>query len=253
MRIPMITAHSGCEGTEQDSVESILRGMELGADAVEMDVRLDDGGILRISHNKEKSEEAYKNHVALRQIFEFIRDSEIKINLDVKESNCIPSILRLAEREGLHRDRLILSGAVGIDLLFQNPTWGDRGQIFLNLEEIFKYAMFQYVSSPEDFRIIMERPWAFIKTHLTAPEDYIPWILHVYKDLPVAGVNIPQWILNSKMLESFEKEKVAVSVWTVDDMQAQKRFLSSSVRCIVNLTTRNVASAIRIRDAVKEY
>ena len=39
MRIPMITAHSGCEGTARDSLDSVECAIRLGADVVEMDIR----------------------------------------------------------------------------------------------------------------------------------------------------------------------------------------------------------------------
>ena len=35
----MITAHSGCEGTPENSLASIEKGIALGADCVEIDVR----------------------------------------------------------------------------------------------------------------------------------------------------------------------------------------------------------------------
>ena len=37
----MITAHSGCEGTGIDTMESIEKALEFGADAIEIDVRMD--------------------------------------------------------------------------------------------------------------------------------------------------------------------------------------------------------------------
>ena len=48
MNIPMITAHSGCEETEIDSMESIELALEYGADAIEVDVRVDHNKELRI-------------------------------------------------------------------------------------------------------------------------------------------------------------------------------------------------------------
>ena len=247
MKKTMITAHSGCEGTEQDSLESVRRGIELRADAVEMDVRLDSQGILRISHNQEASQEGYNGRATLQQVFDLIKPAGVKINLDVKEGVCIPLILELAERNGLSKERLILSGAVGIEQLLRNPDWGAQARIYLNLEEILKYVLFREISSPEDFCLLVERPWKFIKAPVTDPAEYVPWIVYICRALPVAGLNAPQWILSAGVLAAMERERIPLSVWTVDDIAEQKRFLQAPPPCLENLTTRNVAAAIRIR------
>ena len=44
MSAPIITAHSGCEATEIDSLDSIDKALEYGADAIEIDVRADPSG-----------------------------------------------------------------------------------------------------------------------------------------------------------------------------------------------------------------
>ena len=51
MNNPMITAHSGCEGTGIDTMESIEKALTFNADAVEIDIRMDPFGVLRISHD----------------------------------------------------------------------------------------------------------------------------------------------------------------------------------------------------------
>ena len=49
--LPYITAHSGCEGTPDNSLESVRAGVDLGADFVEVDVRLDPEGTPRLTHD----------------------------------------------------------------------------------------------------------------------------------------------------------------------------------------------------------
>ena len=57
MRVPYITAHSGCENTPRDSMDAVERAAALGADIVEMDVRRAPDGVLRISDNRIPPEE----------------------------------------------------------------------------------------------------------------------------------------------------------------------------------------------------
>lgn len=51
MRAIAITARSGCNGTPDNSMESVLTGIRLGADCVEVDVRMNEQGGLWLSHD----------------------------------------------------------------------------------------------------------------------------------------------------------------------------------------------------------
>ena len=42
----MITAHSGADGTKENSLEFVAYAMQTGADALEVDVRMGENGIL---------------------------------------------------------------------------------------------------------------------------------------------------------------------------------------------------------------
>ena len=66
---PMITAHSGCEGTARDSMESVELALALGADAIEMDIRRAPDGLLYISHDRQTGSEIESKHTleALRE------------------------------------------------------------------------------------------------------------------------------------------------------------------------------------------
>lgn len=247
MKIPYITAHSGCEGTEQDSLASVEKGIALGADIVEVDVRMDGAGTLRIAHNQEPSVEAYALHATLQQVFDRLRPTALAVNLDIKEGEHIPAILDAAAKNGFGKERLILSGAVGIERLYRNPGWGERARIFLNLEEILKYTVFPCVQSPDDFRALMETPWKFIRPRLGPYAAYVPAIVHVCRSLSAAGLNCPQWFLEEPVCAALEAWDLPVSVWTVDDTETQRRFFKDSRLPLANLTTRNVASAIRER------
>ena len=81
MKPILITAHSGCEGTAENSLESILRGIALGADCVEIDVQVDEDGRLYLSHDPLPDPgKAVSFPDALRPIAE----SGIAVNCDLK-------------------------------------------------------------------------------------------------------------------------------------------------------------------------
>ena len=75
----MITAHSGCEGTGIDTMESIEKALEFGADAIEIDVRMDPFGDLRISHDP-LSLEDYLRKNPLADVFQRVQSSSLLIN-----------------------------------------------------------------------------------------------------------------------------------------------------------------------------
>ena len=90
---PMITAHSGCEGTARDSMESVELALALGADAIEMDIRRAPDGLLYISHDRQTGSEIAKKHT-LEAVFRRIADTPMKFNCDIKSLLPSPGCLK---------------------------------------------------------------------------------------------------------------------------------------------------------------
>ena len=78
MSTPMITAHSGCEGTSDDSIASIETGIALGADCVEVDVRTGKDGSLQLSHDEIGDKTGL---ITLREAFALVRESGIAVKI----------------------------------------------------------------------------------------------------------------------------------------------------------------------------
>ena len=75
-----ITAHSGNDGTADDSLEAIDAGIRFGADAVEVDIRLDKKGVLILAHDEDPEKE-YRDHPRLAEAFDLIiRNGKIAVN-----------------------------------------------------------------------------------------------------------------------------------------------------------------------------
>ena len=84
----MITAHSGCEETPDNSIASIETAVRLGADCVEIDLRADGDGGLFLTHDMPDS---FSGLVSLETAFEAIRRGGIAVNRDLNdeiELNC---------------------------------------------------------------------------------------------------------------------------------------------------------------------
>ncbi len=130
-----ITAHSGCEGTPDNSLASIEKGIALGADCVEIDVRADQDGKLWLTHDLA---EDFSGLAALEDAFARIQKSGIAVNCDLKEYGALIPTLKLAEKYGIGPDRLIFSGSVDTALLDKEPEIARRCRVFLNSEELVR-------------------------------------------------------------------------------------------------------------------
>ena len=78
----MITAHSGCDNTPENSLEFLGKALGMEVDAVEIDVRKSRDGRLILSHDETK-EDAVSLEVAFRMAREFPKK---KVNCDLKET-----------------------------------------------------------------------------------------------------------------------------------------------------------------------
>lgn len=102
----IITAHTGCENTKENSLESITAGIKGGADAIEFDIRfLDDGTPILCHDEKDKG---IKN-VKLESAFNLLYTYAVKINLDLKETTHLDKVATLISFYNLE-DRCYFTG-----------------------------------------------------------------------------------------------------------------------------------------------
>ena len=247
MTLPMITAHSGCEDTEIDTLESINIALDCGAEAVEVDVRVDKTGKLRIAHDAVPQEE-YEKKMTLREVLKYVCDTGLLVNCDLKEQSALYKTLEEAEKFGFPANRLILSGCTSPEQLARDPELHKRGQFFLNIEEFVKFIVLYNdpLVQIDQFVQLMSDPWAYIKKHgMDIIEDYISDIVRCYKMLGATAVNMPKTLLDSVIDRTFQEADIPLSVWTVNEPELVQSCLSEKV---YNITTRKVRQAIQLRE-----
>ena len=94
-----VTAHSGCMGLPDNSLEAMEAGINAGADIVEFDLNYTAEGEPVLSHNKPAPDD---NCVTLREAFEFLaKHPGIKANVDVKSTEHLETVKPLAEETGV--------------------------------------------------------------------------------------------------------------------------------------------------------
>lgn len=248
MRIPLITAHSGCEGTPQDHMDTVELALALGTEVVEMDVRRAQDHVLRISHDALSLEE-YALKPTLEEVFRRIRDTQLKINCDVKEPGALEEIFRLAEEANLGKDRLILSGCTSPEQLARDPSLTRKATVLLNLEELLKF-FYMAEGLPgwdEEFLRLMSNPWGILRA-VPEPLDYLHFhldkIVEFAKLLQVDGINLPYWCLTDRLAEAFRESGIFFSVWTVNEPDRIRRCIRLGAG---NITTRAVRTALETR------
>lgn len=244
MRIPYITAHSGCEGTPRDSMESIEQAVRLGADIVEMDIRRAPDGVLRISHNP-LSEEEYKEKPELKTVFLRLLDTGLSLNCDIKEAPALYDALDMAASFGFDKERLILSGCTSPEQLARDPDLVRRARIYVNVEEALKFLYFRSrrTIGPAEFQQLMADPWQLLQNE-PVPEAWLEDVVQFAKFFRLQGINLPFRLLTAAFVEKMQREKVPFSVWTVNDPEKIERCVRDGAE---NITTLAVGMALEER------
>jgi len=229
MKKTLLTAHSGCENTAENSLESIQTGIALGADCVEVDVRLSQDGTLVLSHD---APETAHGLVTLAEAFGKLPDS-VSVNCDLKQPDALYPTLELAQRCGIERDRLIFSGSVPIAQLQRDASIARRCRIFLNSEEICRFLM-------NDPSVSREAQAAFFMQNMEFIADFM-------KKLGAEALNAPYLYVSDEAIAALRRLGVELSLWTVNDADTLRHLLEKD---ILNITTRCVQTALELRSQV---
>ncbi|MBO5936438.1 MAG: glycerophosphodiester phosphodiesterase [Clostridia bacterium] len=178
-----VTAHTGCEGTADNSLEAIETGYLSGADIVEFDVHFNSEGEPVLAHDY-----AADDSVKLRDAFEFIAKCEgLRVNVDCKTTDNLKAITAIAEECGV-KDRIFYTG---IEVKNVKTVKADTPEI--------EY----YLNTKID------------KTRIN-DEHYIRSLVTLTKAVDARGLNIHFSNASKKMVKIFHSEGLEVSVWTVN-------------------------------------
>lgn len=228
MNKTMITAHSGCEGTPDNSMASVEAAIRVGADCTEVDVHLDGEGKLWLIHDTPVT---YEGLVSLDEALTPILESGIGVNCDLKHSEALYPTLALAEGRGLPRAQLFLSGSVPVQMLLDDPEIVRRARVLLNIECLLEYMM-------PDFARNWQSSFDFAAAHLDE-------LCALIKKLGVEAVNAPYKYFPAALREAMEAQGIAFSLWTINDESRLPEYLSKN---LLNITTRIPSAALRLRD-----
>ncbi len=232
----LITAHSGCNNTLPNTLESIIVGMESGADFVEVDVRSTKDGLPVLFH-----EDFVKtiDHGAVRicdftlselngliktdskvknQITEIITfDDAISVakefggllNVDIKDDSCIVPMVK-AVREADMVDSIVITGceyARAASLKKNYPEF----QVLLNLNEDLLHNGEKSVSKIADEICMMA-----VKASC-------------------CGINIEFTYLSDELIQAARKRYLPISIWTLTDRNNLDDYLNMGLYSITTM------------------
>ena len=207
----MLTAHSGCENTEMNSLAYLKKAQEVRPDAIEVDVRVNSDGMAVLDHSGGAA-----TPVPFRQACMTVAGTRIMINADLKQKGIEEVVLQTALSCGLDSGDLIFTGSLA-DPAGMSRRIGDAC-VFAN---------------PEEFD-----PAFYHRTDEEEVRESASQVLSAVRACGFDTVNINyRYCTDEFMFACFEKG-VRISLWTVDDENAAKRFLAGRyASLIVNITT----------------
>lgn len=209
----LITAHSGCDGTPDNSLEFLSHALQCGADALEVDVRAAPDGTLYLSHDQTDSA-----CPLLTQAFQMLRSSPMQINCDLKQPGLEEAVLALARKWNV-AGQLLFSGSVSTEQMMQNAEV--RSRTLLNVRPIF----------PAEGAASAERQ--------------LEELVRTCRACGASVINVSYEMCTDPVLKRLREEQIGVSAWTVNDEAAARRLLNQG---IYNITSRRPGMVLALRE-----
>lgn len=196
------TAHTGCENTEDNSLEAIKKGYESGAYIVEFDLNFTSDGEAVLSHDEAKG-----RCVTLDEAFGLVAKLPgLRANVDCKSVIDLKAVTALAEKHGIS-DRFFYTG------IFEQDVSAVKDQT----PEIVYWLNFN------------------VNKIKNKNEKYILSLAEKVRQLGAVGLNINHKNCSKQLVKVFHREGLLVSIWTVN----KKRHMYRAIKLGVdNITTR---------------
>ena len=197
-----VTAHTGCEGTDDNSLEAIRKGYESGADIVEFDLNFTADGSPVLAHD-----EAVEGSPTVDEAFALIAELEgLYVNVDCKKTDNLTEVVAIAEKYGI-KDRIFYTGIEEKDVNAVN-TQTPEVTYWLNVDvSKAKKSDTQYINSLCD-KVIK---------------------------CGAVGINLNHKSCSEELIRVFRERGLLVSIWTVNNEYDMVKALGLGAD---NITTR---------------
>lgn len=212
----LLIAHAGCENTEIGSFESLDAAFSSDADLFEIDLR-EDSGVVYYYHNP-LDLKILDRYIKFSQILDLFENNQKKIMIDLKSEMTHDFVIdMLVARKMDHRS--YFSGLLPLSNLKKS-----RAFYCINAETTGVVSSGERITSQKAAALA---DYYFGKTAIN-----------------LTGLNVNYETLTDESVEIFQKRKVPIWLWTVDDLKSVEHFLSIEVAAI---TTNRINEACQIK------
>lgn len=197
------TAHTGCMGTKENSLESMQKGIENGANIVEFDVHFTKDGAPVLSHDAPKG-----NNLSIDEAFDFLSNNEdVKANVDMKSVHNMTAVREAAIKKGV-MNQIFFTGI--------NDNFVE--EIKTNCNDIDYYLNVN------------------VDKKKNADPEYLESLVAKVKDAGAIGINLNYKKASKELVDYFHANDLLVSIWTVDKKKDMYKVIGMAPD---NITTRN--------------
>lgn len=201
----MLTAHSGSDHYQDNSLEFIEAALKVEVDCFEIDCRQATDGTLYLNHDEATDFDAFLTLPEAYALMAKSSNHTTMINVDCKEEPVGRMALDLAEEYGV-LNRVVLSGTLNLD----DFTPEEMNHLFYNLENIIPWDPLKL---DENFETVAQKLSQYglrvVQTHFSAASE--------------------------AMLEVLSRNHLKLSVWTVNEVEEIDRLFD--LGCL-NVTSR---------------
>lgn len=199
-----ITAHTGAFNTPDNTLESVQAAIDNNVDVFEIDVRQRPDSTVVMSHDIVVSN---TGGVEVSEAFNMLKDTDIRLNLDIKETKCLKALHDLLVDYGM-LDRVFLTGIES----FQTDS------VIENCPDVDYYINY----TPSRIKIFSE--------------DYQVKLIKMLDEKGAVGINCNHRYASLTLSNVLHDNGYKLSVWTVDKRREMKRSLVNKPD---NITTHN--------------
>lgn len=187
----LITAHSGCDHTPDNSIAFVRHALLEKLDALEVDVWQKEGKLI-LSHD----EPVDMNHPSLEEVFLLVKEhGTMMVNCDLKEKGLEEAVYELAKRCGMEK-RIFFSGEVRLSIHEWMPEMD--GRVLINAENLI-HDVYEH---GEKFR----------------DEDCME-LIRLCNQYGFGVINVNYRFATDYFVEVAKRENVGISFWTVTDKE----------------------------------
>ncbi len=189
-----ITAHAGAFNTEENSLESVQAAIDNNVEVFEIDVRRRLNGDIVMNHDIVVTN---YDGIELNEVFSMLQDTDINLNLDIKETKVLDELYDLLEEYGLV-DRTVLTGLETSNIEALKESKCANIPYYLNYQ-------------PSRSKIF--------------DDEYKEKLLNTLKETGAIGINCNYSYASSTLASLMHDNGYKLSVWTVNNRYTMRRML----------------------------